>query len=136
MVFAAPGLVNLFRSFSGSEPLDLNLLVVAAVSCIVGSTMQISHKNLAQKKEHKPLIYWTEVIAIYVTGIVFGFAAYFVGEKYELWVSMTVGTIGSYLSLDFFSYLRNRLPKFLDTIFEAIIRSKINDKGNENNKKF
>lgn len=129
MLFSIPFVANVFRNIVENEPLDLTLLVVAAVTCILGSTMQISHKNLDQKKKHKPLIYKTEVLAIYITGIVIGMIAYMIGHKHkEIVYTMLIGVFGSYMSLDLFHGLRVAMIALLKKLPDAIIQYYLNIK--------
>ncbi|NNE33222.1 MAG: hypothetical protein HKN40_12725 [Winogradskyella sp.] len=130
MIFVAPFVVNLFRNLSGGETIDLVLMVVAATTSFFGSTLQIAHKNLAQKKNHKPLIYKIEVFAIYVTGITFGIIAYFVGDKYqEILYTMLIGIFGSYMSLDIFRGLKVAVVVLLKKLPDAIIQYYLNSKN-------
>ena len=134
MVFSIPFVVNLFRNVTGSEAIDLTLLTVAVVTCAVGSSMQITHKNLSAKKQHKPLIYKVEVAAIYITGIAFGIIAYFVGERYrETVYTALIGIFGSYMSLDLLKAFKIAFLALIKKLPDAIIQYYLNSKNNGGN---
>ena len=129
MIFSAPAVYAVYQNIVYDVDIDITLFVVAIVTSLVGSTMQITHKNLELQKKGDGSISGAEIWAIYITGLVFGMIAYFIGyEKKNIFYAMLIGIFGSYMSLDLFTaikkatlYLAEKLP---DIIVEQYLKSK------------
>lgn len=132
MVFSAPALMSVFQNIVYNTPVDLTMVIVAVATSLVGSTMQITHKNLDLKKKKEDSISSAEIYAIYITGIVFGLIAYMVGqEKKNLLYTMIIGVFGSYMSLDLFAVIKTTILKGIPKIFDALIDNYVSKKNDK-----
>lgn len=135
MIFSAPALISLYENLVYGTEVDFTIVIVAIVTSLVGSTMQITHKNLDQKRKNEPIISKFEVYAIYITGVVFGILAYYVGhEKSSLLYTMLIGIFGSYMSLDLFKYGKAAVITLIQKLPDALLQYWFNQKSNSNDK--
>lgn len=119
---------------SNKQEIDLVLLFVSLVCSIVGSTVQVAHKNL----EAKILI--KEVLAIYATAFIvtiigYGAGIYINGTyiKKMFWVAV-ITAIVSYMSLDLFNMVRIssiNIVSWIPEAFKIFVKSKYNLKDND-----
>ncbi len=135
MIFSAPAFVSVYENLVYGTQIDFTIVIVAIVTSLIGSTMQITHKNLDQKRRQLPVISKLEIYAIYVTGVVFGILAYYVGqEKSNLLYTMLIGIFGSYMSLDLFKYGKAAVISLLQKLPDALLQYWFNQKSNSTDK--
>lgn len=133
MIFTLPAATAIYRNLVNDIELDFTLVIIAIVTSLVGSTMQITHKNLDMKKKGMKNITSVEIYAIYVTGVVFGMISYLVGhEQKNLLYAMIIGVFGSYMSLDLFKGIRIAVLAIVKQLPEIVIEHYLKSKGKSN----
>lgn len=132
--FVIPAFFDVFnKSSQGQYDYDLVLVMVAIVTAVVGSTVQISHKNLEKA------ILKREVFAIYTTSMMVAIISYFLGVWTEkLVVTALVSSVASYMSLELFETIKKAILTItngLPSLWEGYWRSKykIKDDDRDNN---
>ena len=97
MIFVYIATYDVFQSLSTGNNIDMVYILVALICSFVGSSVQVSHKNLERGISKK------EVWAIYVTSVMVAIMGYFIGDytKRILWVAL-FSVFVSYMSLDLF----------------------------------
>lgn len=129
-VFYLPAMIDIFSKISkGDYDFDLVLILVALVTSAVGSTVQISHKNLEKNILKK------EVFAIYSTSIMVAIISYFLGVwTNKVFVTALVSTIGSYMSLELLKSIEGAVKGILNIapeLFKMFVKSKFNLKDDD-----
>lgn len=122
MIFSLPLFFSMVFQSSAELDIDLVLVVVALVTSAIGSSTQITHKNLKKSISIK------EISAIYTTGVMVALMAYFLGVwQNNLVIAALASVFGSYMSLDLFEGMKKAVIGILGVFpkaFEMYVKSK------------
>lgn len=94
---------------------DPFLSLVAFVSSVVGSSVQVTHRRLEQDMRGR------EIVAIYVTGVFLCYFCYELGRYYgSASITGISSSIASYISIDFVLLVKGSVITILDGVSKGL----------------
>ena len=100
---------------TGEIKVNVTLLVVAIITSVMGSSVQVAHTNLEKK------IRFAEVFAIYISGIFVAYFSYELGYYYNSFALTGVSSaILSYISIEFILTFKNSVIFVLKAVTKKL----------------
>ena len=124
MVFLIPGVYAIVEGIFTPVSLDVVAVVVSFSAAIVGSSLQLSEKQMIKQLTKAEIVY------VYIAGTVIAILSHGVWYwKENFWYLGVTAVIFSYMSLDILPAIRKAILKivaFLPDIFRTYLLSKLN----------